>query len=293
MQRTLSIADTSKIYFFVVYLFCYHGFLASEGSLSYLPLIMGKLIDEQTTYFGYRKVGETEKASLVKEVFDNVSNKYDLMNDVMSMGVHRLWKNVMIDWLAPKPGMTLLDVGGGTGDIPFRVLARLPKAHPGSITVVDINSAMLRRGREHAINRGIINSIKWINGDAENLPVNDMSVDAYTIAFCIRNVTHIARALSEARRVLKPGGRFLCLEFSHVTAPILSKIYDAYSFKVLPMLGAQIAGDRTAYQYLAESIRQFPDQSRFTTMILDSGLGNVKVRNLSGGIAALHSAWRI
>ena len=242
-----------------------------------------------TTHFGYRRVPVDDKTSLVRDVFDSVAPRYDLMNDLMSLGVHRLWKRAMINWLAPRPGMALLDVGGGTGDIAFRFL----EGGGSGVTVVDINSEMLKAGRERAIDRGILEGIRWLHGNAEDLPVQDASYDAYTTAFCIRNVTHIERALDEARRVIKPGGRFMCLEFSHVVLPVLDKLYDAYSFRVLPALGERVAGDREAYQYLAESIRRFPDQDTFAQMIAKAGLEQVKVRNLSGGIAAIHSAWRV
>jgi demethylmenaquinone methyltransferase/2-methoxy-6-polyprenyl-1,4-benzoquinol methylase len=242
-----------------------------------------------TTHFGYQSVPVDEKMSLVRDVFSSVAPRYDLMNDLMSLGVHRLWKRAMINWLAPRPNMTLLDVGGGTGDIAFRFLNR----GGGDVTVIDINKDMLKTGRERAIDEGILEGIRWLHGDAEDLPVEDASTDAYTTAFCIRNVTHMDRALAEARRVLKPGGRFMCLEFSHVVLPVLDKLYDAYSIRVLPALGERVAGDRDAYQYLAESIRRFPDQDTFAQMIADAGLEQVKVRNLSGGIAAIHSAWRV
>ncbi len=242
-----------------------------------------------TTHFGYRHVPEDEKSSLVRDVFDSVAPKYDLMNDLMSLGVHRLWKRAMLDWLAPRPGMRLVDVGGGTGDIALRFLER----GGTDVTVIDVNDEMLRQGRDRAVDKGILDGIEWSLGDAEDLPLADASQDAYTTAFCIRNVTHIDKALNEARRVLKPGGRFLCLEFSQVALPVLDKLYEAYSFKVLPALGERIAGDRQAYQYLAESIRRFPAQDPFARMITRAGLGQVKVRNLSGGIAAIHSAWRI
>ncbi len=242
-----------------------------------------------TVDFGYRRVPEAKKASLVRDIFDSVASRYDLMNDLMSLGVHRLWKAAMMDWLAPRPDMALLDVGGGTGDIAFRFLER----GGGSVTVVDINDDMLAQCRERAIDKGILGAISWLTGDAENLPLADASQDAYTTAFCIRNVTRVERALEEARRVLKPGGRFLCLEFSRVTLPVLDKLYEAYSFKVLPAIGERVAGNREAYQYLAESIRTFPGQDAFTKMIAGAGLEQVKVRNLSGGIVALHSAWRI
>jgi len=245
--------------------------------------------DVGTTHFGFRDVPENAKASMVRDVFDSVAPRYDLMNDLMSLGIHRLWKDAMMDWLRPRDGMVMADIGGGTGDIAFKFLAR-GGAH---VNIVDINNEMLAQGRDRAIDRGILDGINWIHGDAENLPLDDMSVDVYTSAFCLRNVTHLERALTEARRVLKPGGRFLCLEFSLVTAPLLRKLYDAYSFSVLPALGARIAGDRDAYQYLAESIRKFPNQDTYATMISTAGLAQVTYRNLSGGIAALHSAWRI
>jgi demethylmenaquinone methyltransferase / 2-methoxy-6-polyprenyl-1,4-benzoquinol methylase len=243
----------------------------------------------RTADFGFRSVPEDEKAGLVRQVFDSVAPRYDLMNDLMSAGVHRLWKDTMVSWLAPRPHMTLLDVGGGTGDVALRLLENGGE----HVTVVDINHDMIRAGRDRAIDKGRLGSVDWVVGDAEALPVADGSIDAYTIAFCIRNVTRIPAALAEARRVLKPGGRFLCLEFSQVVLPVLDKIYDAYSFNVLPRLGGMIAGDREAYRYLAESIRRFPAQAAFARMIGEAGLGQVKVRNLSGGIAALHSAWRL
>jgi len=243
----------------------------------------------ESTHFGFKTVDAADKAGLVGDVFSSVAPKYDLMNDLMSVGIHRLWKTAMIDWLRPRAGMRLLDVGGGTGDIAFRFLER----GGSEVTVSDINPDMLSVGRDRAIDRGILKNIDWVPADAEALPFEDQSFDAYTIAFCIRNVTHIDRVLSEARRVLKPGGRFLCLEFSKVVIGPLEKIYDTYSFSVLPTLGQFVAGDREAYQYLAESIRRFPDQETFADMITDAGLGNVTYRNLSGGIAAMHSAWRI
>ncbi|MFO1152408.1 MAG: class I SAM-dependent methyltransferase [Rhodospirillales bacterium] len=245
--------------------------------------------DVASVHFGYRTVGEGEKASLVRGVFDRVAPRYDVMNDLMSGGVHRWWKAAMVDWLSPRPGMRVLDVGGGTGDIAFRLVER----GAGPITVVDINREMLAVGRDRGIDRGLIDEIVWVAGDAEALPVASGSVDAFTIAFCIRNVTHIESVLAEAARVLRPGGRFLCLEFSRVAIPVLDRLYDAYSFAVLPMLGRFVAGDADAYRYLAESIRRFPPQDAFARMITAAGLARVRYRNLSGGIAALHSAWRI
>jgi len=243
---------------------------------------------EGSTHFGFRDVDTEEKARLVKGVFDRVAFRYDLMNDLMSGGIHRLWKSAMMDWLKPTRGMRLLDVGGGTGDIAFRFLDR----GGCSVTVVDINEEMLSVGQNRAMKTGRTPDVGWLCGDAERLPIADCSVDAYTIAFCIRNVTRIPYALDEARRVLKPGGRFLCLEFSEVMLPLLNRVYDAYSFQLLPALGQRVAGDREAYQYLAESIRRFPSQTAFAKMIASAGFGLVKYRNLSGGIAALHSAWR-
>ena len=252
-------------------------------------MVEGRKTDtEPTTHFGFRSVAVGEKASLVRDVFDSVASRYDLMNDLMSLGVHRLWKTALMDWLRPGPHMDLLDVGGGTGDLAFRFLERGGKR----VTVLDVNAEMLDQGRDRAIDRGILDPITWIEGDAEDLALPDAAFDAYVTAFCLRNVTRIDRALTEARRVLKPGGRFLCLEFSRLTVPALDKLYDAYSFRVLPALGQAVAGDREAYRYLAESIRRFPDQKAFAAMIEAAGLEQVRVRNLSGGIAALHSAWR-
>jgi demethylmenaquinone methyltransferase/2-methoxy-6-polyprenyl-1,4-benzoquinol methylase len=245
-----------------------------------------------TTHFGFRTVPEGDKAGLVRDVFDTVSPKYDLMNDVMSLGVHRLWKAAMVDWLAPRPGEAVLDMAGGTGDIAFRLRERMG-AQGRPITVCDINASMLGVGRDRAIDRGLLDGLAWCCADAEALPFPDMEFNAYTIAFGLRNVTHIDRALREARRVLKPGGRFLCLEFSRVVVPALDRLYDAYSFNVLPWLGQMVAGDRAAYQYLAESIRRFPDQGTLAELMTAAGLGRVKVRNLTGGVAALHLGWRI
>jgi len=203
--------------------------------------------------------------------------------------VHRLWKDSFINELKPRPGMKLLDVAGGTGDIAFRFL----KNGGGSVTVCDINYEMLHVGRDRAVDHGILKNINWTVGDAQKLPLPDQSVDAYTIAFGIRNVTRIEEALSEAYRVLRPGGKFQCLEFSKVVVPGFDKLYDTYSFKLLPEIGRFIAGNREAYQYLAESIRKFPDQETFASMIRAAGFERVKYRNLSGGIAAIHSGWRI
>jgi demethylmenaquinone methyltransferase/2-methoxy-6-polyprenyl-1,4-benzoquinol methylase len=249
--------------------------------------------DSKTASFGFRDVPEAEKEGLVREVFSSVAARYDLMNDVMSGGIHRIWKDAMVEWLNPRPNWQVLDVAGGTGDIAFRI-AELTRARGGAagITVCDINAAMLGEGVRRAGAKGETD-IDWVCGDAEKLPLPDMYFDAYTIAFGIRNVTHIDAALREAKRVLKPGGRFLCLEFSKVSMPGLDALYDAYSFKLLPRMGEMVAGDAESYRYLAESIRRFPPPDQFARMIAEAGLGQVKVRALSGGIAAMHSAWRI
>ena len=246
-----------------------------------------------TASFGFDDIPAAEKAARVKGVFDSVAGKYDLMNDLMSAGVHRLWKEAMVDWLDPAPGTAVLDVGGGTGDVALRIGRKLG-AKGGRVTILDINEAMLAAGRtREEFAEASSTRVDWVCGDAERLPLPDRSVDAYTIAFAIRNVTDIATALREARRVLKIGGRFLCLEFSHVDVPGLDTLYDFWSFNALPELGARVAGDRDSYRYLVESIRRFPKQSDFAAMIEAAGFGLVKFRNLSGGIAALHSGWVI
>ncbi|MFQ5783699.1 MAG: bifunctional demethylmenaquinone methyltransferase/2-methoxy-6-polyprenyl-1,4-benzoquinol methylase UbiE [Alphaproteobacteria bacterium] len=265
-------------------------FANAPPAVAAAPRSSGPAADGETD-FGFRRVARDQKPRLVGGVFTSVARRYDLMNDLMSVGVHRLWKSEMVDWLRPRAGLHLVDVAGGTGDIALRVLERTSGAV--RIAVCDANEAMLQVGRDRALDRGVCTAIDWLCGDAERLPFADASTDAYTIAFGIRNVTRIDAALAEARRVLRPGGRFLCLEFSRVAVPGLGALYDAYSFEVLPALGEVVAGDRAAYRYLAESIRTFPDQERFAAMIAAAGLGNVSYRNLSGGIAALHSAWRI
>jgi demethylmenaquinone methyltransferase/2-methoxy-6-polyprenyl-1,4-benzoquinol methylase len=248
-------------------------------------------MDEGRAWFGFRRVDPEEKPALVRGVFERVAGRYDLMNDLMSGGIHRLWKAAMMDWLAPRPGQLLLDVAGGTGDIARSFLARAGEG--ARVMVCDLTPAMLTVGRDRAIDRGVIAGIDWLAGDAEALPLADRSVDAYTIAFGLRNVTDIDRALGEARRVLKPGGRFLCLEFSQVVLPVLKELYDLYSFRLLPWMGQIVAGDRDAYIYLVESIRRFPGQEALVGRMSAAGLGLARYRNLSGGIAALHSAWRL
>jgi demethylmenaquinone methyltransferase/2-methoxy-6-polyprenyl-1,4-benzoquinol methylase len=246
---------------------------------------------EPTTHFGYATVPEAEKAGRVHGVFSSVAGRYDLMNDAMSLGVHRLWKQALIDWLAPRPGMRLLDVAGGTGDIAFRFLARLHGR--GHATVLDMTEDMLAEGRRRAEARAFADAIDWVAGDAMALPFPDRSFDAYTISFGIRNVTRIPEALAEAYRVLRPGGRLLVLEFSRVHEPSLRWLYDRYSFNVIPPMGRVLAGDRASYQYLVESIRRFPDQEAFADLIRTAGFGQVRYRNLSMGVAALHSGWKL
>ncbi len=247
--------------------------------------------DTSETDFGFRRVKPADHTRLVKGVFDRVASRYDLMNDLMSGGVHRLWKSRLISSLNPRPGQLLLDVAGGTGDIARRFLARAGSG--AGVVLCDINESMLRQGRDRAFDRGDGEGIDWVCGAAEALPVADGGADAYTIAFGLRNVTDIPRALAEARRVLKPGGRFLCLEFSQVETPLLKRAYDLYSFQVLPRLGAAVAGDREAYQYLVESIRRFPSRRKLLSLMEQAGLEKTSVRPLSGGIAALHSGWRL
>jgi demethylmenaquinone methyltransferase/2-methoxy-6-polyprenyl-1,4-benzoquinol methylase len=254
--------------------------------------------DRLAASFGYQEVRPEDKSDMVRDLFGRVAARYDLMNDLMSAGVHRLWKAALIDWLGPRPGLRLLDVAGGTGDIALRVLERLERlgrrgAAPQRIIVCDVNPSMLEVGRDWAIDANRLDAIEWVCADAEALPLPDRSVDAYTIAFGIRNFTRIDRALAEARRVLVPGGRFLCLEFATVASPALRRAYDLYSFNVLPWLGERVAGDQAAYRYLVESIRRFPDQTTFARMIERAGLERVRHRDLSGGIAAIHSAWRL
>jgi demethylmenaquinone methyltransferase / 2-methoxy-6-polyprenyl-1,4-benzoquinol methylase len=243
-----------------------------------------------TTHFGDREVPEDEKAGLVHGVFTSVASRYDLMNDLMSAGVHRLWKDAMMDWLAPRSGQRLLDVAGGTGDIAFRFLRRAPGA---TAVVCDLTESMLAEGAARAEAQKTAGAIEWVVGDAMALPFDDASFDVYTISFGIRNVTRPAEALAEAHRVLRPGGRLMVLEFSQLPNPALQRAYDAYSYNVIPRIGQIVTGDRDSYQYLVESIRRFPDQARFASMIGEAGFGQVKYRNLSQGIACLHSAWKL
>ena len=245
---------------------------------------------DQTTHFGFETVHATEKAGKVQGVFKSVAAKYDVMNDVMSIGIHRIWKEAMMDWLAPRCGQTLIDVAGGTGDISFKFLNR---AGSGHATVLDLTENMLIEGRKRAEASEMEQSLDWLVGDAMALPFSDNSFDVYTISFGIRNVTRPEGALSEAFRVLRPGGRLMVLEFSQIPVPLVQKAYDLYSFNIIPAMGKMIANDRDSYQYLVESIRKFPDQETFLNMIRGAGFENVSYRNLSLGIAALHSGWKI
>ncbi|XP_043255753.1 2-methoxy-6-polyprenyl-1,4-benzoquinol methylase, mitochondrial [Colletes gigas] len=258
--------------------------------------------DEKTTHFGFKTVKESDKVNEVYTVFEKVANSYDQMNDAMSLGIHRIWKDIFIQRLGPTHGSKLLDSAGGTGDITFRYLRYLknspnPKDVESSVTVCDINENMLDVGKSRAKAQGWSNQnnvrIDWMQCDAEKLPFDNDSYTAYTIAFGIRNVTHIDKVLSEAYRVLTPGGRFMCLEFSHVDNEVLRWIYDQYSFQLIPVLGTLIAGEWQAYQYLVESIRKFPNQENFKEMIEEAGFRNVTYENLTSGIVAIHSGFKL
>lgn len=249
---------------------------------------------KETAPFGFRAVAEAEKQGLVNEVFSKVAERYDQMNDLMSGGMHRLWKDDFVTLLSPPrgaQGFCVIDVAGGTGDIAFRI-ARAGGAGT-SITIADISPEMVAEGAKRADKEGLSGQCRFTVGNAEALAFPDKSFDAYTIAFGIRNVTHIDKALKEAHRVLKPGGKFQCLEFSHVDVPGLASLYDAYSFTAIPAIGKVVTGDGAPYRYLVESIRTFPDQEKFESMIRQAGFGHAGHRSLSGGIVAIHWGWRI
>ncbi|KAK4791854.1 hypothetical protein SAY86_022289 [Trapa natans] len=267
------------------------------------------LLHSHSTSFGFKEVREEEKSQMVSDVFSSVASNYDLMNDFMSVGLHRLWKDRLVSKLNPFPGMKHLDVAGGTGDVAFRIMDSINSTkrrvledaqedvlhEETQIYVCDINPNMLNVGRKRAIGRGLAENklLIWVEGDAESLNFDDNSMDGYTIAFGIRNVTHIEKVLSEAYRVLRRGGRFLCLELSHVDIPIFKELYDYYSFSVIPAMGELVAGDRQSYQYLVESIRRFPPQEKFASMIADAGFKKVEYENLVGGVVAIHSGLKI
>jgi len=244
----------------------------------------------KTTHFGFQEIPEEEKASRVRGVFGSVASRYDVMNDAMSLGIHRIWKDAMMDWLAPRPGQHLLDVAGGTGDISFRFLRRAGMAHA---TVLDLTEEMLIEGRKRAEAASMAERLDWVAGDAMALPFAEASFDVYTVSFGIRNMTDPQQVLDEAFRVLRPGGRLMVLEFSQVPNEMLRKVYDLYSFHIIPRLGQAIARDRDSYQYLVESIRRFPDQETFLGMVRKAGFENAAWRNLTFGVACLHSGWKL
>ncbi|KAK6235858.1 UbiE/COQ5 methyltransferase - like 5 [Theobroma cacao] len=272
-------------------------------------LSSASLLHSHATSFGFKEVREEEKSQMVGKVFSNVASNYDIMNDLMSAGLHRLWKDRLVSKLSPFPGMKHLDVAGGTGDVAFRILESISSIRRRAlqdpvndglqeetqIYVCDINPNMLNVGKKRAVERGLgeDKSLTWVQGDAEALSFGDNSMDGYTIAFGIRNVTHIEKVLDEASRVLKRGGRFLCLELSHVEVPVFKELYDFYSFSVIPQLGELVAGDRESYQYLVESIRRFPPQEKFASMIAEAGFQKVEYENLVGGVVAIHSGLKI
>lgn len=244
----------------------------------------------QTTHFGYQEVPINEKVHRVTDVFNTVAEKYDLMNDLMSFGIHRLWKRFTIEMSGVRKGQCVLDIAGGTGDLTYQLVKRVGDS--GTVYLADINAAMLAVGQDRLIDRGIINNVQYVQADAESLPFPDNYFDCITFAFGLRNVTHQADALSEIYRVLKPGGRILILEFSKPVVPLLEPLYDAYSFKVLPFLGECITGSADSYRYLAESIRKHPDQETLKTMMQKAELSGCEYFNLSGGIVALHRGFK-
>ncbi|RYH09211.1 bifunctional demethylmenaquinone methyltransferase/2-methoxy-6-polyprenyl-1,4-benzoquinol methylase UbiE [Tropicimonas sp. IMCC6043] len=244
----------------------------------------------KTTHFGDKVVPEHEKKGMVHGVFSSVASRYDLMNDLMSGGIHRLWKDAMMDWLAPRPGQRLLDVAGGTGDIAFRFLRRAPDA---TAVVCDMTEDMLVEGRKRAEAEHLADRLEWVVGDAMALPFEANSFDVVTNSFGTRNVTRIEDALAEAYRVLRPGGRLMVLEFSQLPNPAMQWAYDRYSYNVIPVMGQVVTRDRDSYQYLVDSIRKFPDQERFAEMIRNAGFDQVKYRNMTMGVVALHSGWKL
>lgn len=245
---------------------------------------------DSLTDFGFQKILLSEKANKVASIFHSVAAKYDLMNDLMSLGIHRLWKRYMIERASVRPGQVILDLAAGTGDISMRLAPQV--SNSGLVVMSDINESMLTRGRERLIDKGIVGNVVYVQADAESLPFSDQTFDCVTIAFGLRNVSRKEVALKSIQKALKPGGKLLILEFSKPLLPMLSKAYDAYSFNVLPGLGKIIAGDADSYRYLAESIRKHPDQETLKSMMHSAGLEDCSYKNLSGGIVALHSGYK-
>ena len=244
------------------------------------------MVNENKVDFGFKSVKKTEKQKLVNNVFDSVARKYDLMNDITSLGIHRSWKNDLINWLAPQKNQNLADVAGGTGDISHKFLS----AGGNSAHIFDINKEMIQEGKKK---HGSTKNLNWTIASAENIPVSDNTFERATMSFGLRNITDRGKSLNEIYRILKPGGRFICLEFSHVENVILKKLYDLWSFEIMPLIGHKVANDKDAYKYLVESIRKFPTQAELTQMLSEIGFSRVKFRNLSNGIVALHSGWKI
>ncbi len=248
-------------------------------------------LNPESEWFGFRRVRPDEKTGLVEGVFASVASRYDLMNDLMSGGLHRLWKDRLVRMMNPKAGNVILDVAGGTGDIARRCWKK--SRGKAEITVCDLSKAMMKEGRARMLDEGILSGIRWIEGNAEALPLPARSVDIYCIGFGLRNVTHIDKALKEAARILRPGGRFYCLEFSPGVRKEIKPLYDRYCLGVLPWIGQMVAQDRASYEYLAESIMKFPDQKTLARRIENAGMEKVKWTNLTGGIAVIHSAWKL
>lgn len=245
----------------------------------------------ESTWFGEKSVDPTQKTDLVLDVFHSVANKYDLMNDLMSAGTHRIWKERFVSMIRPRADQVFLDVAGGTGDIAFKIRKKI--GQKADITICDINESMLKVGQDRAIDQGYLNEFEFLVANAESIPLPDNSIDVYTISFGLRNVTHIDKALEDAYRTLKPGGCFYCLEFSHVENPVLAKLYDAYSENIIPKIGELVANDAESYKYLVESIRKHPNQESLKKRMLDAGFDEAKYMNMSGGIVAIHKGTKL